>query len=322
MTAPDTETYTAALTRLADERATGLLTSADADGIAVLLRDGRTAMIGPHDGPPPRDDAPVSRATAVEVLVAQLVSGVTASATSWFFFDGDDGTGHALIEVPAGLPAEVARRTMPDVETRAPLSTAPSTLGTAGTAGTAGTLGTAGTADATPDTTRPVVDETSEMFEQDDFDDGPELWVMGGEQGDTLGDSVEPSPPTAAVTRTSAGVASDVWADTSWLDDLSPAPTQQPGSNPEPNPDPRPVATRNTTTSDDRADVAAEFAGLRGSPEAGDVPAATAANTPVADSHSEPAATRPTTAQRPRPRPEDVSEFLRELSRLALDDGS
>jgi hypothetical protein len=303
MTAPDTETYTEALSRLADERATGLLTSADAGGIAVLLRDGRTAMIGPHDGPPPRDDDPVSWATAVEVLVAQLVSGVTAGATNWFFFDGDDGTGHALIAVPAGLPAEVARRTMPDVETRAPLSTAPSTPGTAGT-------------------TRPVVDETSQMFEQDDFDDGPELWVMGGEPGDTLGGSVEPSPPTAAVTRTSAGVASDAWADTSWLDDLSPAPTQQPGSNREPKAEPPPVATRNTTTSDDRADVAAEFAGLRGSPEAGDVPAATAANTPVADSYSEPAATQPTTAQRPRPRPEDVSEFLRELSRLALDDGS
>jgi hypothetical protein len=314
MTAPDTETYTEALSRLADERATGLLTSADAGGIAVLLRDGRTAMIGPHDGPPPRDDDPVSRATAVEVLVTQLVSGVAAGASSWFFFDGDDGTGHALIEVPAGLPAEIARRTMSDVETRAPLATAPSTRGTAGTA------------DETPDQARPVVDETSETFEHDDFDDDPELWVIDGEPGDTLGDSVEPSPPTAAVTRTSTrtstGVASDAWPDTSWLDELSPAPPQQPGGNREPKAEPLSVATRNTTTSDDRAGAAAEFAGLRGSPETGDVPAATAANTPVADSHSEPAATRPTTAQRPRPRPEDVSEFLRELSRLALDDGS
>ncbi|MFT6942168.1 MAG: hypothetical protein ACJA2F_000349, partial [Nitriliruptoraceae bacterium] len=168
MTALDTETYTAALLRLADERATGLLTSADAGGIAVLLRGGRTAMIGPHDGPPPRDDDPVSRATAVEALVAQLVSGVTAGASSWFFIDGDDGTGHALIEVPAGLPAEVARRTMPDAETRGPRVTAPSTPGTAPK-----------TPDRSPDRTRPVVDETSEMFEQDDFDDGPELWVMG-----------------------------------------------------------------------------------------------------------------------------------------------
>jgi hypothetical protein len=320
-----TETYAEALQRLANERASGLLTSAHAGGIAVLLRDGRTAMIGPHDGPPPLDDDPISRATAVEELVAQLVSGIKAGASSWFFLDGDGGTEHAMIEVPAGLPAEVARRTMSEVETRAHPATAPN-------------------APTTADKAMPVAAEMSELY---DSHNEPDLWVMNGEPGAILGATVSPSPLTAKATRTSEEVASEEVAseevaseevaseevaseevaseevaDTSWLDELVPAPTRGPSGNPEPKAEPLPVTTSDTTASDDSAGGTSELEGLRGSPETVNVPTFPAANEPVAGSDSPPGDTQTTTAQRPRPRPEDVSEFLRELSRLALDDGS
>lgn len=173
-------------------------------------------------------------------------------------------------------------------------------------------------------------------------EDEPELWVLDGDDAgagigdDDTGASPDapggPATPALESTLTSEDVAGDDWADTSWLDDLMPQPGPTSGS--PAGPGARPAvggadARTNGTGPGHRTTSANEFAGLRSPttpPPGGTGPTSTPPGPGGNGTHAAPttngdapAAGRSRRA-RSAARNDEVSEFLRELSRLALDD--
>ena len=112
MSGPETETLTAALRRLADERATGLLSVATPGrDVVVELADGQPVAIGPvHDvGDRLGDDAPdgLTAVAVVDDLVDRTVAAIVGSEGDWAWDVASDAE---RLPVPAGLVDELARR--------------------------------------------------------------------------------------------------------------------------------------------------------------------------------------------------------------------
>ncbi len=398
MQTQDPETYTAALRRLADERASGLLTTAAGPHtVVVRLEEGRTTGIGPLHGDATDLDDPVLRATIVQRLLERLVDGVVRETASWSFEDGGD---EALAPVPDSLPAELSRRAVDAATSLRRLGEdavlrpdGPPGMGEAASvlhgaldgsstlaevaahvqrpltavAGLAVALLSSGRASlvtpdppaapapahvvstptaSTPTGARPTMadlatpkldDEPAIDWSAVDDDDEPAMWVMAGDDAPTTPATSAPSAPGGTPTTstlTSADVSGDDWADTSWLDELTPAPgrtekdpaASTPAQTAAPADQP---SSRSAADRDERASSAAEFAGLLGDlAGVGSEPAEPAAvapePAPVAAEPDEATTTEaePGSTRRRRPRGDDVADFLRELSRLALEDDS
>lgn len=112
MTAPDTETLTAALRRLADEHASGLLSVA-APGSAVVLElaDGIPVGIGPNHDASDRvgreAGAELVAAAVVDDLIDRTVAAIVGGGGDWTWDVGGDT---AMLPVPPGLATELSRR--------------------------------------------------------------------------------------------------------------------------------------------------------------------------------------------------------------------
>lgn len=112
MTAPHTETLTAALRRLADEHASGLLSVA-APGSAVVLElaDGTPVGIGPNHDASDRvgreAGAELVAAAVVDDLIDRTVAAIVGGGGDWTWDVGGDT---AMLPVPPGLATELSRR--------------------------------------------------------------------------------------------------------------------------------------------------------------------------------------------------------------------
>lgn len=112
MSGPDTETLTAALRRLADEHASGLLSVATPGrDVVVELADGAPVAIGPvHDAGDrvgtDADEALVAVAV-VDELVDRMVAAIVRGGGDWAW---DVSSDEERLPVPAGLVEELARR--------------------------------------------------------------------------------------------------------------------------------------------------------------------------------------------------------------------
>lgn len=124
MTGPDTETLTAALRRLADEHASGLLSVATPDRDVVLeLADGVPVGIGPpHDvsGRVGRDaSAELVAAAVIDGLVDRTVAAIVGGGGEWVWDVSDDAT---MMPVPPDLATELSRRAVDAAQALATLA--------------------------------------------------------------------------------------------------------------------------------------------------------------------------------------------------------
>ena len=400
MSGPGNETLTAALRRLADERASGLLSVATPGrDVVIEVEDGTPVAIGPEHDVSDRvgadAPAPVATVAVVDELVDRLVAAIVTGDVDWTWGVTSDTSRTA---VPAGLTQELARRavdaaqalaaldpddvlepahavtttgeldrvrrlfdgarTIEDVARAADLALpAVATMAAALVAGGALALDDEDEDDEPPamswtDTVAAADDE-----DDDEDDDEPELWVMDPpdepEEAEDE-DVAAPAVPTARERRLAATPLRDVgppseeaaepppedeatpgeveapvvpaaaaqaatdepaeedeesgWNDTSWLDELSPTGADA---------DAPPVLAAGDD--DARAALGSMLSDLGDEELFGDRPSEDRDDSePAAQDDS--ADPLPATRREPRAEPGDVAEFLRELSRLALDD--
>lgn len=388
MTGPGNETLTAALRRLADERASGLLSVATPGrDVVVELDEGAPVAIGPvHDVTDRLGDGDgdgIAAVAAVDALVDRMVAAIVTGDADWTW---DVASNDERIPVPEGLTQELARRAVdaaqalaaldPDdvlepgraVETSGELdrvrqlfdgertleevaAAADHTLATVATMAAALLAGGAVALDepAADDEPEPASwTDTVAAADEDEDDDEPELWVMDPPDDEdededqtapfaadaaptaqpvaprpapapeaspaTEQDEPEPEEPAAAAPAAPAEPADDDapaanWNDTSWLDDLS---TRDDDVSTRDAGDAAPVLAAGDDAAAALGSMLAdledeELFGSRSSDESDDAP-------PGDDDQTTPL------RHEPRAEPGDVAEFLRELSRLALDD--
>ncbi len=391
MSGPGNETLTAALRRLGDERASGLLTVATPGrDVVIEVDEGLPVTIGPvldvSDRTGPDATAAVTTVATVDELVDRLVAAIVVGDVDWTW-DADADADADRIPVPDGLTQELARRavdaaqalatldpddvlepahdvattgeldrvrrlfdgerTITDVAQAASLTVpAAATMAAALVAGGALALDDDEPADDEPAAVSWT--DTVAAADDDEDDDEPELWVMDepdepvGDDGDDTPEpgatetrrlaptalrdvgpspAEEPAPPAAAVDEdddtgpdadeTVAPAASEDpgWNDTSWLDELGPT-----GGDRD---DPPVLAAGDDDT---RAALGSVLSELGGEELFGDA-------SPDDEDDEDDVEPTPTdgddtiaTRREPRAEPGDVAEFLRELSRLALDD--
>jgi hypothetical protein len=388
MTEPDNETLTAALRRLADEHATGLL-SITTPGREILLElaAGVPVAIGPTHDVSTRigDDATegLVAAAVVDGLVDEVVAAVVGGDVEWSW-----GVSSSVdqLPVPRGLIQELARRAV-DAAQALSVVTPQDVLEPGHAVATGGELdrvrglldGTRTVAEvaAAVDMTVPAVatmanallaggalsgghgeqDEPTSWTDAvaaadaDDEDDEPELWVMespaddesdsdptsGGDEqparslrltvaeaasvdrdqdstadddatadGDATAD--DPTPDDAVAARDVGTGGDATWNDTAWLEDL-----------PSDNGDGADVKTAlRSMLSDLQRDEPAPVRTERGPADEPDEPDTN--DEPDEDAGDDRAAEVASERRSPKAEPGDVADFLRELSRLALDD--
>lgn len=124
MTGPDTETLTAALRRLADEHASGLLSVATPGRDVVLeLADGVPVGIGPpHDVSDRigRDaSAELVAAAVIDGLVDRTVAAIVGGGGAWVWDVADSAT---MMPVPPDLATELSRRAVDAAQAMAALA--------------------------------------------------------------------------------------------------------------------------------------------------------------------------------------------------------
>lgn len=383
MTEPDNETLTAALRRLADEHATGLLSiTTPGREIVVELAAGVPVAIGPTHDVSARigDDATegLVAAAVVDGLVDEVVAAVVGGDVEWSW---DVSSSVDQLPVPRGLIQELARRAVDAAQALAAV-TPEDVLEPGHAVATGGELdrvrgrfdGTRTVAEvaATVDMTVPAVatmasallaggalsgdhgeqDEPASWTDavaaaDDDEDDEPELWVMeppaddesdedptpGGDEeparslrltvaeaasvdrddGTTADDPTDDDPtPDDAVAASDIATGSDAtWNDTAWLEDL-----------PSDNGDGADVKTAlRSMLSDLQRDEPAPVRSRPGAADAADdVDEPDTRDEPDEDAGDDRAAEGTSERRSPKAEPGDVADFLRELSRLALDD--
>lgn len=394
MSGPENETLTAALRRLADERASGLLSVATPGrDVVVELDEGAPVAIGPVHDVTDRvgDDAAagIAAVAVVDELVDRMVAAIVAGDAEWTW---DVASEAERVPVPEGLTQELARRAVDAAQALATLdaddvlgpgravetsgeldrvrqlfdgertleevaAAADRTLATVATMAAALVAGGAVAMDATTadDEPEPVSWTDTVAATDDEDDDEPELWVMeppedeeevavpapqprpslrdvaapgeGAAADDTTATTppVTPRPePAGAPTPADAGqdeaaaatpdepaaaapadddAPAASWNDTSWLDDLSTRDED----------DGRPVLAAGDDAADALGSMLAdledeELFGPRSSDDDDD------------DASEGDGGRTPPLRREPQAEPGDVAEFLRELSRLALDD--
>lgn len=359
MSRQSSETLTAAMRRLADERASGLVSVTTPGGDVVIeLADGAPVAIGPVHDVRHRigDDAPAAlvAATVVDDLVDRTVAAVVAGDTTWAWDVSSDA---ALLPVPDGLTGELARRAVDAAQALAALDPG-DVLEPARAVTTTGDLdrvrqlfdgartleGVATRAELTVPRVATMAaalvaggalahddedDEPARMswtdtvaaadHQDDEDDDDPEPWVMDPptDEAADVGPDVETDarheteqgPDGEADTRVEPADDAETattanWNDTSWLDELAASPDEVADD----------VSARTALSSllNDLEDD--DLFGPGASGDQPDAPARTADPEPVDD------AVPPAGHPKPKAEPGDVAEFLRELSRLALDD--
>ena len=363
MSGQEDETLTAALRRLADEHASGLLSIAVPGGeIVIELAAGTPVTIGPARDVTGRvgDDAPRGLVTAavVDDLVDRTVAAVVAGDVEWAW--GVDSSAER-VSVPSGFVPELSRRAVDAAEALAAVGP-DAVLDAAHAVPTSGeldgvrelfdgdrTLADVAEAAALPLPTVaamaasmvaggalavvPEVDEDEPTAswsdavaaaEVEDEEDEPELWVMEpiedeqGRDATDEGDDDAPGDVEPAASRTTPAADDEDpedWNDTTWLDELSPI-----------DDDSLPALATGEDDVATRAEIGSMLSELqddeprrrgrtdeRVSAEPSDDPA----DDVVRD---EPAHAEPAPRREPKAEPGEVAEFLRELSRLALDD--
>lgn len=382
------ETLTAALRRLADEHASGLLAvTTEPDEVLVELREGVPVAIGPVVEAP--DDA-VTTAALVDGLLDRTVAAIVAGGGEWAW---DVQRDDERVPLPSGMPVELSRRA---VDAAQALALVPPTtvlrpgrpLTAHGTVGrvldlvdgersvqeiaedmgaslpTTAVLalaliraGAAATGEA-PTTPRSWSDAVARRGEDQEDEDEPELWVMDAppepepepEEPDPEPEpapepavqpdpepAVQPDPRPAPTARAapdptpdrSESEADDAgWNDTSWLDE--PAATAAPTTTDRSGGSERRDDAR-AALSAMLDDLGADHPGADTGAGAGATSPPTAASPAPAESAASgdegPADEDDDAEQggdlrrgRPRAEPGEVAEFLRELSRLALDE--
>lgn len=368
MSGTGSETLTAALRRLADERASGLLSIATPGPDVVLeLADGLPVGIGPThevEDRVGRDAAPeLVAAAVVDGLVDRTVAAIVGGGGAWTWDIQSDAS---LLPVPPGLAVELSRRAVDAAQALAELDpeivllparqfdvtgeigrmqalfdgerslaevaelagiTLPAGATNAAAMVRAGVL-SSGMQDARPASWSDTVAGAA----ADEDEDEPEPWVMDPPEDPPVAEE----PAVAEVAARSDGsdelepvaITDEGWSDSTWLDDLDGATDDEPEFDDE-----RDHQRRDDERSgDSRAALSAMLTELQG-PEgtqparSAPAPASTAATptpaaAPEADDQDHPAPEQPAAgAQRrgPRAEPAEVAEFLRELSRLALD---
>lgn len=389
MSGTGTETLTAALRRLADEHASGLLSVHTPERDVVLeLADGVPVGIGPVLDVGERvgrdADASLVAAAVVDTLVDRTVAAIVGGGGDW---EWDVSSSATTMPVPPGLATELSRRAVDAAQALARLQGATVLLPgrdfpTHGEVGRiaavfdgertldevaaatgltlaavathaaalvrAGVLST-GLEDLAPRSWSDAVRDAAE----DEDEDEPELWVMDDppppvEEPDLEGSAAEepvvdeptvdepvvdePTVGEPAVVDEATSVASEDddepfvvpaaqtaaddtgWADTGWLDELDDddvAPTLPDGDGEH---------------DDARAALTSMLGELHGSPPdaapAEEAPARGRYDRPT-DEDDDDERERPAAGSQrreARAEPGEVAEFLRELSRLALDE--
>lgn len=378
MTAPDTETLTAALRRLADEHASGLLSVATPDRDVVLeLADGIPVGIGPnHDASDRvgRDaGAELVAAAVVDDLIDRMVAAIVGGGGDWTWGVGGDT---AMLPVPRGLATELSRRAVDaaqalamlepgqvlqpgrDLETHGEVDrarrlfdgdrtladvaaelqrTLPATATLAAALVSSGVLAT-GEEDPGPVSWTAAV-AAAGVDADDEDEDEPELWVMDPPDPDEDEDEPGDADPGQAVTADAATAGDeDDWSDTTWLDDLD-------GADRWAHAAPDEVATDTPaagagSAGDDPQDARAALSAMisefsdpgRGAPAPAREPTEADPHDNLTadadgpdddasgDRESQQEVSSEARRKEPKAAPGEVAEFLRELSRLALDE--
>ena len=379
MSGPDTETLTAALRRLADEHASGLLSVATPGrDVVVELEDGVPVAIGPvhdvSDRVGPDADEGLVAVAVVDDLVDRTVAAIIGGEGDWVWDVASDAD---RTPVPPGLVTELARRAVDaaqalsvldpddvlapghDVTTSGELGrvrdlfdgersieevaeeagrTMPAVATMTAALLAAGALGNLDAKD------EPVSWSDAVRASDDDEDDEPELWVMEPAEDEPEEDEPDvpdepapaaastddaPRPRTPDLTTVSAPPVdepsatpaeaptardtADDWNDTTWLDELAP--------QDEPDDAPPVLAAGDDEPVDARAALSSMLQDLQGDeppPPARPEPADEAE--PDDGDAAPPGRAAGTERREPKAEPGEVAEFLRELSRLALDD--